>query len=183
MLRLSDSQRPMSFLWAGTLLCSLHAPGMLNAPCVAAACTQKPHALKTSICCILCDSGLMQTSRLAMIGFAASLVGEYFQQGGPGPLGQIGIPMPAYAEYAGVPLLRMPCIANVCARLINDLDRLFLYQLFSSSASINLSVNNTAPSWLIMHSFPVPTNRLFSFFRIFSGRLDPVLLRGRCRQW
>jgi photosystem II protein len=38
--------------------------------------------------------------RLAMIGFAASLVGEYFQNG-KGPLGQLGIPMPAYAEYAG----------------------------------------------------------------------------------
>jgi photosystem II protein len=39
--------------------------------------------------------------RLAMIGFAASLIGEYFQPGSRGPLGQLGIPMPAYAEYAG----------------------------------------------------------------------------------
>lgn len=37
--------------------------------------------------------------RVAMIGFAASLIGEFFQAG-KGPLGQLGIPMPAYAEYA-----------------------------------------------------------------------------------
>lgn len=30
---------------------------------------------------------------------AESCAGEYFQ-GGKGPLGQLGIPMPAYAEYA-----------------------------------------------------------------------------------
>lgn len=39
------------------------------------------------------------TGRVAMIGFAASLIGEYFQNG-KGPLGQVGIPMPAYGEYA-----------------------------------------------------------------------------------
>lgn len=41
--------------------------------------------------------------RVAMIGFAASLVGEYFQNG-KGPLGQLGIPMPAYADAAGFAL-------------------------------------------------------------------------------
>lgn len=41
--------------------------------------------------------------RVAMIGFAASLVGEYFQ-GGKGPLGQLGIPMPLYADYAAYAL-------------------------------------------------------------------------------
>jgi len=37
--------------------------------------------------------------RWAMIGFAASLVGEKFQ-GGKGPLGQLGFQMPLYGEYA-----------------------------------------------------------------------------------